>query len=195
MAMICDALPRFSKRSLLIITFLVSLMQVGSVPGLLAQSGHVVPSMVGKLIAMHGNYITVRNDELTETFQVSPETTIWRGRDVGVRQLRVGDNLAIRYSVSSGNGETIATAIWVNTDRWAGTIKKVSGDRVQIAVIDDHGDPAGKATIIFNSYTTFSEWISKDDLHVGRFLETTGLVVGKRQMQAAKVLHIDPVSN
>ena len=142
--------------------------------------------MVGKLIAVHGNSITVRNDKSTKTFQVNPETTVWRGHDVGVRQLRVGDNLAIQYSISSSNGEAIATGIWANIDRWAGTITKVFGDRVQIGRIDDHGDSTGNATIIFDSYTSFSEGISKSDLLVGRFLETTGLVLGKHRMKLEK---------
>jgi hypothetical protein len=90
----------------------------------------------------------------------------------------------------SANGDALAISIWANIDRWAGTITKVSGNRVQIARIDDHSDPDGKAIIIFDGPIMFNQG-TRDDLAIGQFLEVIGLVLRKDQMQASRVLHIE----
>lgn len=183
--MIRSVLPGVRSRSWLMIAFLVGLMQAGAV-GLLAQTGNdLLSGMAGKLVAVFDNSISVRNDEGARTFRVNRETKIWRGHDVDIYQLHLGDDVGIQYRASSGNGEATATSIWANIDRWGGTISKVFGDRVQIARIDDHK----KAMIIFDSNTIFSE-ATRNDLQVGRFLEVIGLDLGKDRMHASRVLHI-----
>jgi len=175
-----------NKFSLLIVGFLAGTL---SGLGLLAQTA-TQSGMGGKLVAVHDHSISVRNDEVTRTFQINKETKIWRGHDTDLHQLHVGDDIAIQYRLSS-NGEAFAVSIWANTDRWAGTITKVFGERVQIARMDDHGDPDGNVVIIFDGATIFTQGARKD-LEIGRFLEVTGLVLRKDQMQAARVLHVGP---
>jgi hypothetical protein len=92
--------------------------------------------------------------------------------------------------IPSSNNEALAISIWANIDHWAGKITKVSGDRVQIARMDDHGDPDGKAFIFFDGPTIFNQGARKD-LATGQFLEVIGLVLRKDQMQASRVLHIE----
>ena len=145
--------------------------------------------MAGKLVAVHDHFISVRNDQVTQTFQINAETKIWRGQDIGLHQLHLRDDIAIQYRPSI-NDEALAISIWANTDRWAGTITKVLSDRVQIARIDDHGDPDGKAIIIFDGPIMFNQG-TRDDLTIGRFLEVIGLVLRKDQLQASTVLHIE----
>jgi hypothetical protein len=138
---------------------------------------------------VHDHSISVRNDHVTKTFQINTETKIWRGQDVDLHQLHLGDDIAIQYRPAS-NDQALAISIWANTDRWAGTITKVLGDRLQIARMDDYGDPDGKAIIIFDGTTIFNRG-TRQDLETGRFLEVVGLVLSKRQMQASTVLHIE----
>ena len=176
------------KFGLFIVSFLVGSSQVSWGPVLFAQTAKLT-GMAGKLVAVHDHYISVRNDQLTKTFQINAETKIWRGKDIALHQLHLGDDIGIQYRPSS-NDEALAISIWANIDRWAGTITKVSGDRVQIARIDDHDDRDGKAIIIFDGPTIFNQGTRKD-LEIGRFLEVVGLVLRKDQMQASRVLHIE----
>jgi hypothetical protein len=184
--MTCGESPGNRSRSWRLIAFLiVGMMQAGAV-GLPGQTGNdLLSGMAGKLVAVFDSSISVRNDEGTRTFRVNKETKIWRGHDVDIHQLHLGDDIGIQYRVSSGKGEAIAASIWASIDHWGGTISKVFGDRVQIARRDDHE----KATIIFDSNTIFDEG-TRNDLQVGRFLEVIGLDSGNNRMHASRVLHI-----
>lgn len=169
------------KVSLLIISCLVNSL-------LFAQTSKEA-GMAGKLVAVHDHSISVRNDQVTQTFQINAETKIWRGHDVDLHHLHLGKDIAIQCRPSS-NDNALAIEIWANTDRWWGTITKVLRDRVQIARRDDHNDPDGTAIIIFDGTTIFNKG-SRQDLETGRFLEVIGFVLRKRQMQAHMVLHIE----
>jgi hypothetical protein len=186
--MICGVLSGDRRRCWLTTAFLAVVMVPASAVGLLAQtSDHLVPAMSGKLVAVSDHSISVRNDEGTRAFQVSKATKMWRGHDVEIHQLHLGDDIDLTYRVLSGNGELIATSIWANIDRWGGTISKVFGDRVQIERTDDHK----KVTIIVDRGTIFDEGTRKD-LQVNCFLEVIGLDLGKDRMHATRVLHILP---
>jgi hypothetical protein len=151
--------------------------------------GHLDRVMSGRLVGLRDNSISVRNDRETRTFQVGKNTRIWRGHLVDVHQLHLGDEIDLRYRMVTDIGDAIATAIWANIDRWAGTITKVLTDRVEIARVDEHGDSDGQATILLNRYTLFNEGTRKD-IQVGRFLEVIGLKLDANCIEATRVLHI-----
>jgi hypothetical protein len=153
-----------------------------------AQTGpHTVPTMSGELVAVQEHSISIRNDKGTKTFEVDRNSKIWRAHFVDVHQLHLGDEIDLRYRVSA-SGAAIATAVWANVDRWAGTITKVLPGRIQIAITDNHSGPIGQATIFFDSNTVFNEGTPKD-LKVGNFLEVVGLKLGQNRMEASQVLH------
>jgi hypothetical protein len=109
-----------------------------------AQTGsHTVPAMSGELVAVQEHSISIGNDKGTKRFQVDRNSRIWRGHFVDVHQLHLGDEIDLRYR-ESASGAAIATAVWANIDRWAGTITKVLPDRIQIAITDDHCGPVGQ---------------------------------------------------
>jgi hypothetical protein len=154
-----------------------------------AQTGsHTVPAMSGELVAVQEGSISIRSDKGTKTFQIDRNSTIWRGHFVDVHQLHLGDEIDLRYRVSA-SGTAIATAVWANIDRWAGTITKVLPDRIQIAITDDDSGPIGQATILFDRYTVFNEGTPKD-FQIGNFLEVVGVKLGQSQMEASRVLHM-----
>jgi hypothetical protein len=147
----------------------------------------------GKLAALRDGSIRVRNDQGTRTFLITPSTKIWRGDYVAVRQLRLGDDLSIRFSVSDRTGEAIAVDIDANVDRWDGNITKASGDRVEIEFTDKDGNPRGaKGTVILWSRTTFLVDAARSDLRPGAFLEVIGLVESPDTMRAWRVIGFDP---
>ncbi|MGP0076384.1 MAG: DUF5666 domain-containing protein [Bryobacteraceae bacterium] len=147
----------------------------------------------GKLVAVHDHSITVRNDQGTRIFLIAAGTKIWRGDYVDVHQLRLGDDLSVRFRVSDRTGEATAVDIDANVDRWDGNITKVSGDRVEIEFIDEDGNPLGtKGTVIFWDRTTFLVDASRSDLRPGAFLEVIGLVESPDTMRAWRVIGFDP---
>jgi len=149
---------------------------------------HTVPSTAGVLVAVGDGSVLVRNDGHTRRLVVNRETKIWRGQDVGLGQLRVGDQLDITYRIASG-GQEVATQIWANIDRWDGKVIRVTGDSAEIAIIGEHEERLGMATVMFDGRTVFNEG-SRQDVRVGRELEVVGLVLDKHRMQATRVLHI-----
>jgi hypothetical protein len=158
-------------------------------------SGDRIQGAVGRLTAVHDHTITVRNDRGARTFLITAETKIWRGDYVDLGQLRVGDDLGIRFRVPEGAGEAVAVDIDANIDRWNGTITKVSGNVVEIELKDEDGNLLGmKGTVTFWDKTTFLvDGASRSDLKVGAYLEVIGLVENDR-MRAWRVIGFDPAS-
>jgi hypothetical protein len=152
----------------------------------------IVPAF-GNLVAVRDGSITVRNQEGTKTFFIAADTHIWRGDYVEVHRLQPGDDLSIRYRVSSRTGEATAVDIDANIDRWNGTITKISGDRVEIDLQSEDGQfTGGKATIIFWQKTVFLvDNVSTRDLRVGAYLEVIGLVE-RDTLQVWRVIGFDP---
>lgn len=51
----------------------------------------------GKLVAIHAESISVKNDYGAFVFHVKSGTQIWRGGTVGLHQLHLGDDVGIVY--------------------------------------------------------------------------------------------------
>lgn len=145
-------------------------------------------AILGELVAIHEHSLSIRNDEGTNTFQVNPDSRIWRGRFVDLHQLHLGDEIDLRYRITA-SGAAVVTAVWANIDRRAGSVTKVLPDRIQIAITDDHDGPIGQATIFFDSNTVFNEGAG-NDFQFGNFLEVVGLKLGRNRMEASRVLHM-----
>jgi hypothetical protein len=142
---------------------------------------------------VHDRSITVRNDQGTRTFLITPGTKIWRGDYVNVHQLRLDDDMSVRFRVSDRTGEATAVGIEANVDRWDGDITKVSGDRIEIEFTDKDGNPLGtKGTVTFWNRTTFLVDASRSDLRPGAYLEVIGLVESPDTMRAWRVIGFSP---
>ena len=150
------------------------------------------PVDVGTVISRGPDSVTVKNELFTRVFRINAQTEISR---VDSSQLQVGDQVAIRCHFDD-KGTGIADSIEANVDRWEGVITKVLKDR---AYIQFAAPVKGSGTVIFDSRTEFGYCASDDprractadDLKVGRFLETTGFVLGKSELRAAiRVLSI-----
>ncbi len=152
-----------------------------------------IEATAGKLVAVRDGSITVRNDQGTRTFLLTAATKIWRGDYVDVHQLRLGDDLGIRFRVSNRTGQATAVDIDANLDRWDGNITKVSGDRVEIEFTDKDGNPSGtKGAVIFWNRTTFLVDASRRDLRPGSYLSVIGLVESPDVMRAWRVIGFGP---
>ncbi len=149
--------------------------------------GARIDATEGKLAAVRDGSITVRNDQGTRTFRITPGTKIWRGDYVDVRQLRLGDDLSVRFRAST------AIDIEANLDRWDGNITKVSGDHVEIEFTDKDGNPVGtKGTVTFWNRTAFLVYASRNDLRPGAYLSVIGLVQSPTMMRAWRVIGFGP---
>jgi hypothetical protein len=154
---------------------------------------NLIDATAGKLVAVHDRSITVSNDQGTRNFQITPATKIWRGDYVDVHQLRLGDDLSVRFRRSARTGDAQAVDIDANIDRWDGNIIKVSGDRTEIEFTDKDGNPlAMKGTVIFWNKTTFLVNASRSDLRPGASLEVIGLVESPDMMRAWRVIGFRP---
>ncbi len=151
-------------------------------------TGQSPGSAAGVLVAVGDGSVSVTDDGHVRRFVVNKETEIWRGQGVGMRQLRLGDRLDIAYRIL-GSGETVATQIWANIDRWDGKVTRITGNSVEVARIGEHGEPLGMAIVMFDGRTLFNQG-SQQDLRVGREIEVLGLVLNKHRIQATRVLHI-----
>lgn len=147
----------------------------------------------GKLVAVNGRSITVRSQLGSKTFLITGGTRIWRGDYVDLKRLQPGDDLSIRYRVSSRTVEATAVDMDANIDRWNGTITKTSGDRVEIDLQSEDGQFTGrKATIIFWKKTVFLvDNVSTRDLKVRAYLEAIGLKE-KDTLEVWRVIGFDP---
>ncbi len=159
-------------------------------PGLRAQV-HARSVTEGKLVAIHSESISIRNDRGTFVFRVNNTTQIWRGGAVALDQLRLGDDLDIAYHGARRSGRAVALEIDANIANWHGTIRKVDPHSVEMSREDEHDDPDGQATIFFDDHTVFDEG-APTDLRVGGSLQVIGLDLGHDRMQATTVLTILP---
>jgi len=172
-------------RGLLMVSFLIGTA--------LGQSR--IEATAGKLVAVRDRSLTVRNDQGTRTFLINAATKVWRGDYVDVHQLRLGDDLSVRFRVSGHTGQATAVDIDANLDRWDGNITKVSGDRVEIEFTDKDGNPLGmKATVVFWNRTAFLVDASRSDLRPGASLSVIGLVASRDTMRAWRVIGFGPPS-
>jgi hypothetical protein len=144
--------------------------------------------MSGELVGVQEHSISIRNSKGTNTFQLDRNSRIWRGYFVDLHQLHLRDEIDLSYRVSA-SGAAIATEVWANIDRWAGTITKVLAGQIRIAVTDDDSGPISQATIFFDKYSVFNEGTPKD-FQVGNFLEVVGLKLSQNRMEASRVLHM-----
>jgi hypothetical protein len=168
------------------------LLMVGFLIGTALGQGRI-EATAGKLVAVRDGSIAVRNDKGTHTFLITADTKIWRGDFVDVHQLRLGDDLSVRFRVPDRTGQATAVDIDANLDRWDGNITKVSGDRVEIEFTDKDGNPLGmKGTVIFWNRTAFLVDASRNDLRSGAYLSVIGLVESPDTLRAWRVIGFGP---
>jgi hypothetical protein len=81
-----------------------------------------------------------------------------------------------------------------NVEHWEGVITHVSQNHV---VITFDAPAKGTGTVTFDAKTEFGDCAgddvkdcTRDDLRVGRHLDTIGLLTSKRELRATKVLGI-----
>jgi hypothetical protein len=143
-------------RGLLAVAFLILAAQA------IAQTrdDRIFPAF-GNLVAVNDRSVSVRNQQGTKTFLITADTHVWRGDYVDFHHLEPGDNLSIRFRVSSRTGEATAVDIDANIDRWNGTIANVSGDRVVIDLQNEDGDLVGTKASSFSGEKRFFWWTTR----------------------------------
>jgi hypothetical protein len=164
----------------------------GCISGLFAQvtgTADTSSSTEGRLVAIHDQSISLRNDDGTFVFHVNSDTKIWRGGTANLRQLHLRDNLDIAYYRAKGSSQALATEIDANIANWSGTITRVGPHSIEIAREDEQGNPWGRAIIFIDDRTTFDQGTPKD-LQVGRSLQVVGLDLGHRRMRVTMILSL-----
>ncbi len=156
----------------------------GCVPSLLGQSaGTPAPCVdVGLVAAVHGNSLTVKNDDGIKVYRVDDKTEITRGGAVGLNQVRVGDDVMLWCA---GDG-SIATDILVNFTHWEGTITAIYARRFVMYGKGRVGEAPGHVSVLLDGNTNFYRSTLKD-LKVGRDAEVTGSIMAPKQVLATSV--------
>jgi hypothetical protein len=81
-----------------------------------------------------------------ERFLFEPGTTFWRGREVGVGDLREGDDVVVRCAPG---GRWVARDVWAQLARVTGVITAADGDTVEVD--PGHGRPRATAVIPYRA--------------------------------------------
>jgi hypothetical protein len=165
------------------VTLFLTVM-TGSVPSLLSQSSAApAPCVdVGLVAAVHGNSLTVKNDDGAKVYQVNDKTEITRGGTVSLSKLRVGDDVMLWCA---GNG-SLATDILVNFTHWEGTVTAIYPHRFIMVGKGRVGEAPGHVTVLLDGNSNFYRSTSKD-LKVGRDAEVTGSILAPNQVLATSV--------
>jgi hypothetical protein len=153
-------------------------------PSLLGQSsGTPNPCVgIGLVTAVHGQSLTIKNDEGTKIYQVNDKTEITRGGTVSLSKVRVGDNVML-WCTEDGS---IATDILVNFTHWEGTITAIYANRFVIYGRGRVGEAPGHVTVLLDGNTNFVLSTLKD-LKVGRNAEVSGSIMAQKRVLATQV--------
>jgi Domain of unknown function (DUF5666) len=156
----------------------------GSLSSPLAQSaGAPNPCYgLGIVAAVHGNALTIKNDDGTKVYQVNQQTEIIRGSKVSLNKLRVGDDVMLWCAGDGG----IATSILVNFTRWGGTITAIYPHSFAMFGKGRVGEAPGHVTVLLDGDTNYVQSTLKD-LKVGRDVEVSGSIIGPKRVQATAV--------
>lgn len=160
---------------------------VGCISGLSAQTPSGTPDKcpgtVGLVSVLREDSVLVKTDAGTTAFQVTGATKIWRGGDVPLSRLRLGDSVMV-WCRMSPNGKTVATDIMANFTRWAGTITAVYPHSFVIVGDGGPGEAPGHVRGFLDSHITYAQGTPKD-LTVGRDLEVSGWDIGHKRVKAS----------
>jgi hypothetical protein len=169
----------------------VSLLAVAAGVLLPSSSGQDISELnracatVGGLTAIHSDSFTIKNEYYSVTFHVTPSTSIWRGRDIALNQLRLGDALMVWCKPGEG-GTWTATDVLANMTRMAGVIREVRAHSIVLFGDGKVGDAPGRVVVFINTQTSFAE-CARSDLVVGRGAEVSGLDMGHNRVLASAV--------
>ncbi|WP_131101475.1 hypothetical protein [Streptomonospora litoralis] len=86
------------------------------------------PVARGVITDVSPHVIGVATDRGEEKFLFEAATTFWRGREVGLSGLRIGDDVVVKCRA----GRWVAERIWVRIARVTGVIASRSGDTLEI---------------------------------------------------------------
>jgi len=154
-----------------------------------AQHEESLTAIVGTVQSVTGNQIHVISGAKLLTLHVDDHTAIWKGKALpDLSQLEIGDDISARCRRVSGN--LMAEAIWINIVNFFGVITKVNGDTVEVFT-NPNADPQSSykkeiKAVRFDGDTMF-ESSEKDDLKVGREVQTVGLDLKNGIVKATRV--------
>ncbi|HWE49926.1 MAG TPA: hypothetical protein VG273_09065 [Bryobacteraceae bacterium] len=159
-------------------------------------TGAEIRVCAGRLVAIGKDTLSVKNDQGTCVLHIDAGTTIWRGEVLhDTSRLKIGDDIGARATVEYPGDELKAKDVSANVGHWEGVISKVVNKTVYLK-FDKPVQGTGK--VIFDAATDFRSCAfedlkrdcTRDDLKAGHSLEVIGLVLGKRELRATKVLGI-----
>jgi hypothetical protein len=154
-----------------------------------AQNEESLTAIVGTVQSVTGNQIHVLSGEHLLTLHVDDHTEIWKGKMLpDLSTLEMGDDISARCRKVSG--KLVAEAIWINIVNFFGVITKVKGYSFEVFT-NPNADPQSgykkeNKLIRFDADTIF-ESSEKEDLKVGREVQTVGLDLKNGIVKATRV--------
>jgi len=169
------------------ITIIASLVLSNSVP---AQHEEPLTAIVGTVQSVSGNLIHVKSGAQLLTLHVDDHTEIWKGKVLrDLSPLEIGDDIWSRCR-KDASGKLVAEAIWINIVNFFGVITRVNGNTFEV-LTNPNADPLSAykkeyKLVRFDADTIF-ESSEKDDLKVGREVQTVGLHLRNGIVKATRV--------
>jgi hypothetical protein len=157
--------------------------------GAFAQHEESPTAIIGTVQSVTGNQIHVISGANLLTLHVNEHTEIWKGKALpDLSQLKMGDDISARCRRLSGR--LVAEAIWINIVNFFGVITKANGNTFEVFT-NPNADPHSGYTkehkfIRFDADTIF-ESSEKEDLKVGREVQTVGLDLRNGIVKATRV--------
>ncbi len=154
-----------------------------------AQNEESPTAIIGTVQSVTGNQIHVISGAELLTLHVNDHTEIWKGKVLpDLPQLEMGDDISARCRKLSGR--LVAEAIWINIVNFFGVITKVKGDIFEVFT-NPNADPQSaykkeNKSVRFDDDTIF-ESSEKEDLKVGREVQTVGLDLKNGIVKATRV--------
>jgi Domain of unknown function (DUF5666) len=144
----------------------------------------------GRLTAVSGDQIEVRDGRETHLLYSDPATQVWRGKDFhNFSALQIGDHVSVKYRTDAASRNVVVELV-ANRDKVEGPITRVGPGGFQVdenAGADPHsGYRRGLRDIVFDSGTRWEESLP-EDLKVGRDVFVMGLKLPSGLLQATRV--------
>src|SRR5262249_13928763 len=147
-------------------------------------------AVVGTVESISGNLIHVRSGAQLLTLRVDDHTEVWKGKIFhDLSTVEIGDDLSARCH-KNASAQLVAEAIWINIVNFFGVITNVNGETFEVltnANADPHSGYKKEDKLIRFDADTIFESSEKEDLKVGREVQTVGLDLRNGTVKATRV--------
>lgn len=167
---------------------IVAVAEKGDAMNLVPHHITEIGACAGKLIAVTGESVSVKNDQGTCQVRTNAQTTFWRGQNFpNASALQLGDDVGIRYVVGYPGRVLTAESVEANVAKCEGTIVDA---RSGLIVVKVH--PRDRCTVRFDRRTRIMDPDNDNESDFAKLKKKTtvlavGLDLGHSAMRATTI--------